>query len=50
MANLSSVRRLIWLNVLMLLVGLSSAALAQQFTGTIRGTVQDSTEAVVRGC
>lgn len=47
MSTLSSVRRLIWLNLLVLLFGLSSSALAQQFTGTIRGTVQDSTEAVV---
>ncbi len=49
MSNLSSVRRLTWLNLLMLLVGLSSAALAQQFTGTIRGTVLDATGAVVVG-
>ena len=48
-ANLSSVRRLIWLHVMVLLVGLSSSVFAQQFTGTVRGTVQDATGAVAVG-
>jgi hypothetical protein len=34
---------------LLLLVGISIPAWAQQFTGTIRGTVQDSAGAVIAG-
>src|SRR5919204_3114277 len=49
MSKQSPVMRLTLLNLIMLLAGLGVAARAQQFTGTIQGTVQDSTGAVVAG-
>ncbi len=49
MSKRSSMRHLILLNLLSLLVILSVTAGAQQFTATLRGTVQDSAGAVVAG-
>jgi hypothetical protein len=49
MIKQSPVLHLIFLNVALLLLGLPIPAVAQQFTGTIRGTVLDSAGAVVAG-
>ena len=49
MSKGSPVLGLPWLHLLLLLVGLSVIVQAQQFTGTIRGTVLDSAGAVVVG-
>lgn len=49
MSSQSSVRHLILLCVLFLFAGFSLPAQAQQFTGTIRGTVLDSAGAVIAG-
>jgi uncharacterized surface anchored protein len=37
------------MTILLLLIGISISVKAQQFTGTIRGTVQDAAGAVVAG-
>jgi hypothetical protein len=49
MAKKSLMIRLISLSQILLLIGFSFPALAQQFTGTIRGTILDSAGAVVVG-
>lgn len=49
MRKQSPVLRLTLLNLVLLLLGLPIPAVAQQFTGTIRGTVTDSAGAVVAG-
>ena len=47
--NTSNVLRLLSLTLVLLLGGLRSPARAQQFNGTLRGTVQDSTGGVLPG-
>nr|MDQ3010214.1 carboxypeptidase-like regulatory domain-containing protein [Acidobacteriota bacterium] len=49
MPKQSPVIRLTWINLMLLLVALSVPCWAQQFTGTIRGTVLDSAGAVIAG-
>lgn len=49
MSKQSSALRLTLINLLLLLAGLCGPIQAQQFTGTIRGTVLDSAGAVVSG-
>ncbi|MCI0391543.1 MAG: carboxypeptidase-like regulatory domain-containing protein [Acidobacteria bacterium] len=47
MSKQSSVMRLTLINLMLLIAGLCVSARAQQFTGTLQGTVQDATGAVV---
>jgi hypothetical protein len=47
MSRPSAVTRVVALNVIVLAIGLCTPARAQQFSGTLRGTVQDSTGGVV---
>ena len=49
MRRYSLVRRLTLLTLMLLLAGLCIPVRAQQFTGTIRGTIHDSAGAVVAG-
>ena len=49
MSKLSPIMRFALLNLTLLLVGFGLHARAQQFTGTLQGTVQDSNGAVVAG-
>ena len=49
MSKQSPVMRLTSIHLMLLLIGFGVTARAQQFTGTLQGTVQDSTGAVVSG-